>query len=77
MRISRACTLQSLLKDGRVLIAAVINSSSLLLHEIRGFRSLIPAFMFAISRILSKVRWLAVFCRCQKTVLAGWLNMPG
>jgi len=46
---------QALIKDGRLLIAAINNGSNLLPFEIKGTRSLIPAFVYAVHRILTKV----------------------
>ncbi|KAL6061280.1 Ral GTPase-activating protein subunit alpha-1 [Balamuthia mandrillaris] len=46
------CLHKVLQQDGRVLISAIVHSAPLFSHELPGFRSLIPAYIYALNRIL-------------------------
>eukprot|EP01094_Clydonella_sp_ATCC50884_P020502 TRINITY_DN4270_c0_g1_i1.p1 TRINITY_DN4270_c0_g1~~TRINITY_DN4270_c0_g1_i1.p1 ORF type:complete len:1309 (-),score=500.74 TRINITY_DN4270_c0_g1_i1:354-4280(-) len=48
------CLQHALMKEGRLLLAAINNSVGLMPQELIGIRSVVPAFVYAINRILTK-----------------------
>lgn len=48
------CLQHALMKEGRLLLAAIINSGGLMPQELVGIRSVVPSFVYAIHRILTK-----------------------
>ena len=44
----------ALMKEGKILLAAISSSTSIFVHELRGIRALVPSYVSAIYRILTK-----------------------